>query len=510
AILAFLLAIPPTLLFIAILLVTAKHTIVLLRLFRKSKTLPLLPLNYGIGQIGDAISRRDMFHRLLKYSRMKNLTDSTYVTTMFMYPMVTTSNPEYIKQILITGAQNFSKSSNTNENLTLFFGRGLVTSAGDLWKKQRSILNQFFAPSVVDNLMDKMVYQIKNTLKVWNKGTGTFTMKNIQADISELTLRIVVGCVFGSDDSTVSDIVTNYNSLCYVFMPILIQASLSHSLLHVPIPVNKRYQKMKHNLNAYVNELITRKKKELTPDTLSCNSSKLDLMSMMLMSSRDVEGNVLMTEQQISDECKTFLAAGHETTSSLISWVLYHLCIHDKVQDRVIDEIDQLSSQLESSQVPSYDQINSLSYMRSVMDESMRLFPPIMCLDKETVKDVRLGNHLIPKGTQVSIDFVGLHRNEKIWKNADVFDPDRWQEERLRKEVPNYRNCFLPFSSGQRNCIGKIFTYTEAPLILYMILKEYRVSFADGFDSSRALFFETGAALRPEALDITLTRREGI
>jgi cytochrome P450 len=105
----------------------------------------------------------------------------------------------------------------------------------------------------------------------------------------------------------------------------------------------------------------------------------------------------------------------------------------------------------------------------------------------------------------VSIDVVGLHHNEKIWENPDQFDPDRWSEERI-KQVPNIRTCYMPFSIGSRNCIGKIFTHAEVPLITVIILKQYNVEFADGFYADDVRF-DGSTSLKPHQLKLKFISR---
>jgi cytochrome P450 len=148
-----------------------------------------------LGQIIEELDRTKLFNAMLSFSRDKQWNeDGIYLMTFLGFPIVIVNNPAHVKKICITQASKFPKSSNTTGNLSLFMGKGLVTSSGDLWKKQRGLLNNFFSPEPITQMMDKMAYHTNVYLEQWKPDTkGEFEVTDFTSKITELTLRIVIG-----------------------------------------------------------------------------------------------------------------------------------------------------------------------------------------------------------------------------------------------------------------------------------------------------------------------------
>lgn len=201
------------------------------------------------------------------------------------------------------------------------------------------------------------------------------------------------------------------------------------------------------------------------------------------------------------------MLAGHETTSTWLQWIFYFLALHQDVQKKVINEIDQCWEQYGtgSSEMNYSDMIATMSYTTKVLNEAIRMYPPVYIVDKEVEQDVKVCEQHLVKGTQVGVLSIGVHRNPLVWKDPDTFDPERWNEERL-KEMPedDLRFGFIPFLVGQRDCAGKLFVQKEVKLIVAMILKKFRVELVKGFE----LEMETTFTAKPKELPIKLVLRQ--
>lgn len=144
-----------------------------------------------------------------------------------------------------------------------------------------------------------------------------------------------------------------------------------------------------------------------------------------------------------------------------------------------------------------------MKYIKNILNETLRLHPPVPEVDKVATEDIKIGDLFIPKGTNIGFNIYGLHTSDKIWKNGQTFDPDRWDEDNIKK-IPNFRYTFLPFSVGSRDCVGKLFTQTEAPLILAYLLKNFVLEFSKEF---KGLVIDASLTMKPKSLSINMIPR---
>jgi len=180
-----------------------------------------------------------------------------------------------------------------------------------------------------------------------------------------------------------------------------------------------------------------------------------------------------LTDKEIKDLCLTFLSAGHETTSNLLVWTLYVFARYPEVQQKCRTEIFE---KIGSNPI-SKENIGELKYLSNTINEVLRLYSPVPLIKRNTEKDTNLGGYNIPKGTQIILSMPVLHRSKKHWEDPDLFKPERWDSK------VSHSYWFLPFSDGQRNCIGRKFAQVEATVIIVGILQNFsfRISEAHPF-----------------------------
>lgn len=163
----------------------------------------------------------------------------------------------------------------------------------------------------------------------------------------------------------------------------------------------------------------------------------------------------------------TFLFAGHDTTSSLVTSALYLLAKHPESQRKVQKELDETFEN-----EPSYDDISKLKYLDNVIKESLRMYPPGGYITRKSHEDCVFKDYPIPKNSDLYLNIIGLHYNPLFWKTPQMFNPDRFNE-------PYEKYAYIPFSVGPRDYAGRNFAYISAPTILSLILKHYNVEFND-------------------------------
>jgi cytochrome P450 len=176
------------------------------------------------------------------------------------------------------------------------------------------------------------------------------------------------------------------------------------------------------------------------------------------------------SDEEIHDHIYTFVAAGYEKVALQTYYTLLLLAIHVEVQEKVFDEIKKA---LRHEKI-SYESLSELSYLDMVIKESMRLLPAVPIIGRETQEEIEIGTRKIPKGIQLMIHLFNLHRRKDIWgEDANQFNPERFSPE---NEAKRPENCFLPFSTGLRDCIGKQYAIIAIRTIIVKLLRNYKLS----------------------------------
>ncbi|KAL5972680.1 hypothetical protein ACLOJK_039485 [Asimina triloba] len=208
-----------------------------------------------------------------------------------------------------------------------------------------------------------------------------------------------------------------------------------------------------------------------------------DLLGLMLgMSSlAEKQGDQKLSMDEIIDECKTFFFAGHETTSHLLTWSVFLLSVHLEWQEKLREEVLKECG----TEVPDADKLSRLKLVHMVLQEALRLYPPGILLDRMAAKDMKLGNVLIPKGTEISIPIAMIQRNKKYWgDDANEFKPLRFADGIAK--AAKHPNALLAFSTGPRSCIGQNFAMTEAKTVIAMILQHFKLSLSPRYKHAPA------------------------
>jgi len=191
-----------------------------------------------------------------------------------------------------------------------------------------------------------------------------------------------------------------------------------------------------------------------------------------LLDARDEDGSAL-TDVEIRDQLLTLFIAGHETTSHALTWTLYLLSQHPRVEAELRRELRQTLN----GRSPRYEDLGGLPYTRMVFDESMRLFPPAYTVARRAEADTTIGHYAVPKGSEVIVWIYRTHRLARVWPEPDRFDPERFRPE-ASSDRP--KCAYLPFGAGPRACIGKVFAQVEGQLLLASLLQHFHFELEAG------------------------------
>ena len=257
--------------------------------------------------------------------------------------------------------------------------------------------------------------------------------------------------------------------------------------------------------NQVMTELIEKRTREVQeaindPNVMMDTDTKQDRRDILsLLVKANVEEK-LLTDMEIKSNALIFTAAGEETTSTTLQWIMYHLSKHVDVQKRAREEISRV---LPNGKRPSFDDYHKLEYVTAIIMETLRFNAPIMAAAKQAKKNLTIGKYNIPKGTYVNAFIYGVHRCEKYYTNASVWDPSRWMDVEFRNGA-QHDFSYIPFSMGLRKCIGFEFAKFEACMVLVRLLQFYEFTLLNREEEGDVMVEERGVTIRPGNLKVNI------
>jgi cytochrome P450 len=383
--------------------------------------------------------------------------DLTYSRILFLHSFLV-NKPEYIEQVLLTNHANYRKSHFLRNLLGPLLGQGLLTSEGELWRRQRRIAAPAFHRARVGEFVGTMQASTQAMLARWN-GASDF---DVAAEMMALTLDIIARTMFSVQVSGEVAAIRELTDIVVNLRPSLLD------LFGFPQWLPRRQPKEYRAAIAAFEALVAR----FLAERRSEKSARSDLLS-MLLAARDPETGEGMSDRQLRDEILTIFLAGHETTANALTWTWYLLARHPQVEARLHDELDAALG----ARPPTFADLAELKWTRMVIEEAMRLYPPAHTIARSAIGEDRIGGVRVPPGASITISIYALHRNPKLWAEPERFDPERFAAEAV---AGRHRFAYLPFGGGPRICIGNGFAMAEAQVILATIAQRYRLRLAEG------------------------------
>ncbi|MGH7896845.1 MAG: cytochrome P450 [Candidatus Binatia bacterium] len=374
-------------------------------------------------------------------------------------------HPRDVRHVLHENHKNYWKGVVLGK-LKRIAGEGLVFSDGDLWRRQRKLVQPAFHRDRITAMAQMMTASTAAMLDRWESHARTGPL-NVAAEATKLTLEIVARALFGTslgdDEAEFSETVTA--GMAYA------NHLMNHFLawpIWIPTRANRAGRAAIRTMDRIVHGLIERRRRDERPAEATA-----DLLG-MLIEARDEETHVTMNDRQLRDEVVTFLVAGHETTAVTLAWTWHLLASHPEIEARLHAEIAEVLGQ----GVPAFRDLERLRYTRMVIEEAMRLYPPAWGISRQAYQEDRLGERRIAKGTVVTLSAYVTHRHPEFWPDPEHFDPERFSpgDDAGRPEY-----AYFPFGGGPRRCIGNQFAMMEAQLILAMTSQRFRMSAVPGY-----------------------------
>lgn len=385
---------------------------------------------------------------------------------------LTVTDPEMVNHVLVRNHRNYVKSR-SYKGLRLVLGDGLVTSEGAHWRRQRKLAQPAFHRQRLAQLADTMAQCVGERLDDWDARPRAEA--DIHREMMQLTMRIVGRTLFGAD------LGTDLGALGPAITTCLHKAneyaeSLLPMPLWVPTPSNLRFARAKRMLDDIVHDIIEQRRRgEPRDDVLG-----------MLMAATDETGTERMSDQQLRDEVMTLFMAGHETIATAMSWTFMLLHQHPQVAERVRAEARAVLG----GRAPGFEDLPALTYTGQVIDESMRIRPPVWIVERQALAEDWLGPWRVPAGTTVAVSPWVIHQRPDLWEAPERFDPERFDPERVSRRP---KHAYLPFGAGPRVCIGNHFARMEAQIILATTIQRYAIEVIE----PEKIRFDPKVTLRP-------------
>lgn len=373
----------------------------------------------------------------------------------FGLPVYFLVHPQHIEQVLLTKAGGMFKGMISRSNPELF-GNGLLTSEGDFWRRQRRLSNPAFHRENIVRYSEIATQEAARLLEDWSTGET----RNIHDDMMNVTLRVVLRALFGSD-------LPDRGQVIEKALDAIMRGSAGiqavAAMLHIPTLARRRYFRAVRELDGVVYEIIARGRQKLEHGPRSDSS---DLLTLFL-AAQDEDGST-MTDQQLRDEVITLLLAGHETTALALSWTWYLLAENLPVEEKLHAELDALLG----GRWPNASDLPNLPYTDRVIREAMRLYPPAWRIGRTTSEQFEIADYVLPAGANILLSQWVTHRDPRWFPDPERFSPDRW-EEKSTAQLPRF--AYFPFGGGPRVCIGAGFAMMEATLLLASIAQRFRL-----------------------------------
>lgn len=386
---------------------------------------------------------------------------AAFRTPFFRSYMV--NDPELIKRVLHERPQDFPKSDRIGAGLRPLLGNSVFLTNGATWERQRRIIDPAFAGGRLRDTFPAIMAAGDSAVARWTVQADD-TPQEIEALTSHLAADVIFRTLFSIpiEDRTARDVFAAFQAYQRV-QPLLNLAAF------VPGPrwMPRFYPRGTRRHAAEIRRLIT----NLTSarlDQIAVGTAPDDLAT-KIMATTDPQTGARFTLPEMVDQVAIFFLAGHETSASALSWALYLLARYPKWQDRVATEAARFDG--------SFAAVSVLKDTRNVFRETLRLYPPVPMMVRETTQEEVFRGRNVRPGAQVVLSPWHLHRHTRFWDAPDAFDPARWDSDTGKVSA---RCAYLPFSAGPRVCTGAGFAMIEGVVLLARILKAYRIQIVEG------------------------------
>ncbi len=388
-------------------------------------------------------------------------------------PSYLVADPASVRRVLVDRARAYDKETVQYRSLSLVTGEGLLTTSGDVWRRQRRMVQPAFHRASLEAVVGHAATASDELIARWGD-----LSRGAVVDIDEAMMRValetVAASLFGTDLSADADRLARATLEA---LDVVVSSAQVPIRLPAWMPSQRRLRRATRELDEAVHAMVTRRLAEAEPHP--------DLLGLLVAA---LDGDEPIPLREVRDELVAFMVAGHETAASAMTWALWLLAGDLVAQERAIGEVREVLGDrpVEVADLPR------LPYLRAVIDEAMRLYPPVWLVTRRAMEPDVLDGREIPAGALVIMTPYLAQRDAVAWPDPQRFDPERFLGERRGGAADDA--AYWPFGLGPRMCVGKDFAYLEATAVLASLLQRVRVARVPGQPDPRAVPLVT---LRP-------------
>lgn len=372
------------------------------------------------------------------------------------------NHPDHAKHVLADNAANYHKGIGYTEAKRAL-GDGLLTSEGALWKEQRRTIQPVFQHKRIAAQADVIIDEALGLVERLAAYEGPDRQVDVLDEVTALTLGVLGSTLLDADLGA-------YESIGHSFEAVQDQAMFEMETLGLvprwlPLKGQRSFRHARADLDRIVGLLVEQR-------NANPSDSGDDVLT-RLIDSTAKEEDERVGDRRMRDELVTLLLAGHETTSSTVGWTLNMVSQHPEVRERLHQEAVEVFG----DRRPAYEDLHGLRYTNMVLQEAMRLYPPVWILPRRALADDEVGGYHVPAGADVLICPYTMHRHPRYWPEPERFDPERFDPD-ATTDRPRYAH--LPFGAGPRFCVGNHLGMIEATFIISTLMRDLRLERVPG------------------------------
>eukprot|EP00055_Hartaetosiga_balthica_P014591 m.80731 g.80731 ORF g.80731 m.80731 type:complete len:553 (+) comp8633_c0_seq1:75-1733(+) len=392
-----------------------------------------------------------------------------------------------VRKVFNTKQRNYVKDLDMSYKPFLdILGNGLVTSSGELWSHQRTLLGHALRVEILEETMNVAKKAADRLSKIIQKYVDEDKPINIQMEFHILTLQVIGELILSLTPEESKRVFPD------LYLPIVEEANkrvwAPWRNLMFWTKEQREYRKTVDRLNTYLCELIRSRWEERKNRTIQPNIEDTDVLDRVL---DDVDPSTWSESivLQLRDEVKTFILAGHETSASMMTWIMFQLSTNPDVKKKLLDETSHIlgtgrgsgstpAEQFDNYVLPDHAELNKLNYTLNALKETLRLYSLVPVVTRIAVEDDDLCGVKVRAGTGIFIHIGAVHHNPEVWSEPRKFQPERFFEK--------FDPCaFLPFIVGPRNCLGQNLALLEARVVIALLWLRFDFTAVDGNDGER-------------------------
>ncbi|RVT82633.1 cytochrome P450 [Rhodobacteraceae bacterium CCMM004] len=371
------------------------------------------------------------------------------------------NDPDLVRRVLQERPMDFPKSDRIGEGLRPLLGRSVFLTNGAEWQRQRRIIDPAFEGGRLRDTFPAMLAAGQAAAARLSPGAC-----EIEAETSHAAADVIFRTLFSIpiEHELAAEVFREFRDHQRT-QPILNLAAFVPLPRWMPRLHRRRTRATARRIRRLIVQLTEARAAEIAAGTAPGD------LATKIMTTADPQNGARFDTAEMVDQVAIFFLAGHETSASALAWALYLLATHPEAQARCAAEAADFMAD------PTFARLKTLSFTRDVFRETLRLYPPVPMMVRETVRTETFRGRTVAPGAQVVLSPWHLHRHTRLWDAPDDFDPERFAGENGRACL---RRAYIPFSAGPRVCTGAGFAMVEGPLLLACVLAEWHVAPVEG------------------------------